>query len=323
VWPRQDPSEVPARAIISEGTAMSSYPYPPGPGTGSGAGTGLSDDALSVTEPGADSAYATSGSTAAGPTTSSTDVAKDEAAGVRDTATQAGRQVAGTAKEQAGEVVSEAREQARTLLDRTRTEVSGQASTQQQRAAESLRSLSGELRSMASAQQEPGMATDLAQQAADKAGQLASWLADREPGDVLDEVSAFARRRPGMFLALAAGAGVIAGRLTRGIAAGAPSHQSSSGWSTSTSGRHMAGMAGTTDLTGTGDADTTGTRPFTRATGGGMAGYPSSDPLVTGTSSTPGADLTPPTPTPGLGTTGVGAADTDAASGAPGNDVTR
>jgi hypothetical protein len=116
---------------------------------------------------------------------------------------------------------------------------------------------------------------------------------------------------------------VIAGRLTRSMAAGAPSDHDSYGRSTSASGRHMAGMAGTTDLTGTGDADTTGTRPFTRATGGGMAGYPSSDPLVTGTSSTPGADLTPPTPTPGLGTTGVGAADTDAASGAPGNDVTR
>jgi hypothetical protein len=318
-----------ARAILSEGTAMSSYPYPPGPGTGSGVGTGLSDDALSVTEPGADSAYATSGSTATGPMTSSTDVAKDEAAGVRDTATEAGRQVAGSAKEQAGEVMSEAREQARTLMDRTRTEVSGQASTQQQRAAESLRSLSGELRSMASAQQDPGIATDLAQQAADKAGQLASWLADREPGDVLDEVSAFARRRPGMFLALAAGAGVVAGRLTRGMAAGAPSGQSGSGWSTSTSGRHLAGptdmdgLAGTPDLSGTGDSDTTGTRPFTRATGGGLAGYPASDPLVTGTGSAPGADLTPPTPTPGLGTSGLGAADTDAAPGTATDDVTR
>jgi hypothetical protein len=308
---------VPARAIISEGTAMSSYPYPPGPGTGSTAGTGLSDDALSVTEPGADSAYATSGSTATGPTTSTTDVAKGEAAGVRDTAAQAGRQVAGTAKEQAGEVMSEARDQARTLMDRTRTEVGSHAATQQQRAAESLRSLSGELRSMAGAQNEPGMATDLAQQAADKAGQLASWLADREPGDVLNEVSDFARRRPGVFLALAAGAGVIAGRLTRSMAAGAP------GRSASTSGRHEAGMVAmgnTTDLTGAGEG--TGTRPFTRATSGGMAGYPASDPLVTGTSSTPGADLTPPSaPAPGLGTTGLGAADAE--TGTPGNDVTR
>jgi hypothetical protein len=293
---------VAARAIISEGTAMSSYPYPPGPGTGSGAGTGLSDDALSVSEPGADSAYATSGSTAAGPT-SSTDVAKDEAAGVRDTATQAGRQVAGTAKEQAGEVVSEAREQVRTLLDRTRSEVGSTAASQQQRAAESLRSLSGELRSMASSQQEPGMATDLAHQAAEQAGQLASWLQDREPGDLLDEVRSFARRRPGAFLALAAGAGVVAGRLTRGMAAGAPSSNTASGWSTPAYGRHTA------------DTGTTGARPFNRATG--STDYPRADPLVTGL---PDADLTPPTTTPGLGTTGTGADETVTGLG---NDVNR
>ena len=190
---------------------------------------------------------------------------------------------AGTAKEQAGEVVSEAREQARTLLDRTRTEVGGQASTQQQRAAESLRSLSGELRSMASAQQEPGMATDLAQQAADKAGQLASWLQDREPGDVLDEVSSL---RPPSSRGVP-GAGGRGGRHRR------PPHARHRGRRAlgsrqlrqvhvgvrPTHGRH----GGTTDLTGTGDIDTTGTRPFTRATSGGMAGYPASDPLVTGT----------------------------------------
>ena len=172
---------------------MSSYPYPPDPPTGSGAGTGLSDDALSVTEPGADS-YRSSGSIATGPTTSSTSSSS----------------TTDVAKEQAGEVMSEARDQARTLFDRTRSEMGSQAASQQKRAAESLRSLSGELRSMAGSQQESGMATGLAQQAADKAGQLASWLQDREPGDLLDEVSSFARRRPGAFLALAAGAGVIA-----------------------------------------------------------------------------------------------------------------
>jgi hypothetical protein len=299
---------------------MSSYPYPPGPGTG----TDLSDDALVVTETGADAAPATSGSIATGPTTSSTaststtDVAKDEAGGVADTATQAGRQVADTAKQQAGEVLGEARDQARSLLDRTRNEVGDQASSQQQRAAESLRSLSDELHSMASGQQEPGRATDLAHQAADKAGQLASWLTDREPGDILDEVSSFARRRPGMFLALAAGAGVVAGRLTRGMAAGAPSGQGTTTRPGSTYGRHMASMSDSEGM------DTTSTRPFTRATTG-RSTYPASDPLGTGSTGTPGADLTPPLPTPGLGTTGLGA-DTDLGSGtdvAPGNDVTR
>jgi hypothetical protein len=147
------------------------------------------------------------------------------------------------------------------------------------------------------------MATDLAQQAADRAGQLASWLQDREPGDLLDEVSRFARRRPGMFLALAAGAGVIAGRLTRSMAAGAPSGPDTSAWSGATSGRHMADT--TTSVEGT------GTRPFTRPTTG--AAYPTADPLTTGTlgAATTGADY---------GDTDLGAAGTGLP---PGNDVTR
>ena len=241
------PERAAVRATHSEGTVMSSYPYPPDPGTGSGAGTGISGDDLSVTDPG--TAYSTSGSIATGPTTSSTSSSSTTE----------------VAKEQAGEVMDEARGQARTLLDRTRSEMGSQAASQQNRAAESLRSLSGELRSMADSRQEPGMATDLTQQAADKAGQLASWLQDREPGDLLDEVSSFARRRPGAFLALAAGAGVIAGRLTRSMAAGAPSRQDRSYRAAWTSGRHFA------------DTDTTSTRPFTRAT----PGYPATDPLGT------------------------------------------
>ena len=39
------------------------------------------------------------------------------------------------------------------------------------------------------------------------------------PRDVLDEVKRFARRRPVAFLALAAAAGVVAGRVTRGAVA--------------------------------------------------------------------------------------------------------
>lgn len=268
---------------------MSQYPYPPGPGTGSGATTGLSDDALTVTEPGADSAYATSGQTAAPPPTtpsdssgrSTTDIAKDEAAGVGDTASEAGRRVAGTAKEQAGEVVGDAKDQARTLLDRTRGEVNDQASTQQTRAAESLRSLSSELHSMASSSQQSGTATQLAHEAADRTGRLADWLSDREPGDVLHEVSSFARRRPGTFLAIAAGAGVLAGRLTRGMAAGAPQgHGTSTGYGT-TSGRHSTGSAGTRPFTRPPSAVETGATSTTDSTGTG------------GTGTAPGNDVMP------------------------------
>jgi hypothetical protein len=43
------------------------------------------------------------------------------------------------------------------------------------------------------------------------------WLGDRKPGQVMDEVQSFARRKPAVFVALAAGAGLVAGRLTRGL----------------------------------------------------------------------------------------------------------
>ena len=44
------------------------------------------------------------------------------------------------------------------------------------------------------------MATDLAQQAGERANAVASWLEEREPGHVVDEITRFARQRPGAFL---------------------------------------------------------------------------------------------------------------------------
>jgi hypothetical protein len=46
---------------------------------------------------------------------------------------------------------------------------------------------------------------------------LGRWLDSHGPDEVLDEVRSFARRRPGTFLLIAAGAGVVLGRLTRGL----------------------------------------------------------------------------------------------------------
>jgi hypothetical protein len=148
---------------------------------------------------------------------SAAQVAKDEAGSVASTATDAGKHVAGVAGEQAGVVKQETTQQAKALLEQTRSELTEQASTQQQRVAGGLRSLSEELGSMAAKSEQPGMATDLARQASQRAEAIAGWLEDREPGHVLEEASRFARQRPGAFLALAAGAGLLAGRFARGL----------------------------------------------------------------------------------------------------------
>jgi hypothetical protein len=48
---------------------------------------------------------------------------------------------------------------------------------------------------------------------------VAGWLESREPGDLVAEVRSYARRNPGTFLVGAALLGVVAGRLTRNVAA--------------------------------------------------------------------------------------------------------
>lgn len=145
-----------------------------------------------------------------------TQVARDEAHEVGRTAVDAGRQVAGTAAEQAGNVAQEVKAQARDLVGEARGQVQDQARTGQQKAAEGVRSLSRELREMADGGQQSGTISEVARQAAGRVEGLATWLEDREPADLVEELRSFARRRPGAFLAGMAAAGVVVGRLTRG-----------------------------------------------------------------------------------------------------------
>jgi hypothetical protein len=150
---------------------------------------------------------------------STTEVAKQQTAEVADTAKQAGAEVVDTVKDQAGHVTEEAKQQAKQLLFQAQSELSDQAASTQHRVSEGLHALADELSGMARNSEQDGVATDLARQAADKARTAAGWLADRDPGSLLDEVRSFARRKPGTYLALALGAGVLAGRLTRGLTA--------------------------------------------------------------------------------------------------------
>jgi hypothetical protein len=155
------------------------------------------------------------------------DTAKEQAGQVASGAADAGKHVAGVAKDQASNVASEAKTQvrqvasetkyqARDLLNQATSQVKEQTSTQQQKAATGIRTMSDQLRSMSS-NAESGVAQDLVGQAASRLEGVASWLEAREPGDLLDEVRYFAARRPGTFIAIAAVAGVVAGRLTRGV----------------------------------------------------------------------------------------------------------
>lgn len=167
-----------------------------------------------------DTSVDTGASSSAGSKVSETkDVAKDEAANVKDTAVEAGKNVAGTAKEEAANVASEAGAQAKSLLGTATSELQSQAGTQQNRLASTVRSYADELHGLVDKSDGGGALTDLAHQAASKGTEIASWLEDREPKDVLEEMRRFARRRPGLFLVLCGAAGVLAGRVTRGAVA--------------------------------------------------------------------------------------------------------
>ncbi|NKX51402.1 hypothetical protein HER39_12650, partial [Arthrobacter deserti] len=217
----------------------------------------------------------TSGSTATSGGTAP--AAKEEAKEVGREGVAAGQHVAQTAKEEAGHVAQEAKYQVKNLASQVGDNVRGQASSQQQRAATGLRSFSEGLSSMANGQPQSGPAMDLVNQAAERVNGIASWLENREPADVLDEVRSFARRRPGAVLAIAAGAGLLAGRLARGMAAGAGGGGGTNAprltgavppqptYVPETAGTYGAGTTGTTETygtTGTGAYGTTGTGAY-------------------------------------------------------------
>lgn len=150
------------------------------------------------------------------------DAAKEEASNVAGQAADAAQNVAGTAKAEAANVASEVKTSAKDLLHQAKSDLTSQAGAQQQKAAEGLRTVSSQLHSMADAPDQQGVASDLIRQAAQRSESVATWLDNRDPGSLLDEVKSFARQRPGTFLLLAAGAGVLAGRLGRSLQAGAP-----------------------------------------------------------------------------------------------------
>ena len=151
--------------------------------------------------------------------------------GMGTQAKEAGARMGSVAKDEAGRVVGEAGHQAREMIDRTRSEVMAEAGTQQERVATRLRSASDELSAMARGEsvEEPGMASQLVQSAGEQTKAIADWLAERDPQAILEEVRVYARRRPGVFLAVAAIAGVALGRVTRAaIGTASESHMAGS-----------------------------------------------------------------------------------------------
>jgi hypothetical protein len=146
--------------------------------------------------------------------------AKEEAGHVQEAVGGAAGEVLGTAKAQASDVASDVQHEARRLIGETRDQVGQQAAQQRDQAVNGLRSLGDELRGMA--EHGSGWGAQLARQGAGWTDRTAGFLDGRELGDILEDVRSMARRRPARFLLGAAVAGVVAGRLSRAMAAGPP-----------------------------------------------------------------------------------------------------
>ncbi len=154
---------------------------------------------------------------------------KDKATDVATTAKEEARGVAGDARSEASAVVSEAGAQAQHLVDEARTTLRQQASDGANRAAGAVDELATRFRALADGDAE--QAGDLqryARDLGDRLGDVAGRMNARGFDGLVDDLQRFARRRPGVFLAVTAGAGFAAGRLFRGAKADAESPSTSS-----------------------------------------------------------------------------------------------
>ncbi|GGQ59592.1 hypothetical protein [Couchioplanes azureus] len=243
--------EVPVQPVVE------AYPATTGPATGTGLTTG-DDRAFGASSSG--------GGTAEG--------AKEQAKHVAGEGAHAAGQAAGeikdTAVEQAQRVGAEAKTQMRNVASDVRDRVSTQARDQNDKLVGTLRQAADQLDEMRGERQD-SPAAQVVSRIAEGGRQMADYLDRNGPEGVLREVTDFARRRPGAFLATALAAGFVAGRLGKSVmkaddTAGKP--------------RTDTFVSGADAGYGSGFADTTAGYPAAGTTtgypaAGATAGYPS------------------------------------------------
>lgn len=143
--------------------------------------------------------------------------ARERGAEVGDHAKSAAADVKDTAAERARDVAGEARAQARDLVGHTRETLVTHADEQTNRLSETLDQLADDLRKMSGSTDSDGLAGRVVGELAQRTDALAQRMRGRSSADLLDDLRDLGRRRPGAFLAGAAGLGLLAGRIGRGL----------------------------------------------------------------------------------------------------------
>ncbi|GAA3472330.1 hypothetical protein [Nonomuraea roseola] len=124
-------------------------------------------------------------------------------------------EVADTARRQAAVVTGEARSQASRVAGHLKDRVGREADSQTHKAARSIRQWADDLASMAESSKPDSPMRSAAHQVANTGQRAADYLEEQGLSGVVREVQHFARTRPGVFLAGAAAAGFLVGRIIK------------------------------------------------------------------------------------------------------------
>jgi len=147
-----------------------------------------------------------------------------------------------TAKDETSQVIRSATDHAKSVLGEAGGELRSQGEERAKQASSSLDAVAKELRRFADQPHESPMVGDVARTLAQSAQQWSRRLDERGADGLMRDVTDFGRRRPGMFLAVAAAAGFAAGRLLRSADTPALRQAASSGMSDQQQG--MSGQGG-------------------------------------------------------------------------------
>lgn len=176
--------------------------------TASGTGEAVKEEATQVASTAADQGKQTA------------TAAADAAGQTASTAAEGAKQVASEAKQQATEVTRQATDQARELVGQAQGQLREQATTQTQRAVSGLADVGKQIRALSDGQpDQAGFAADAAKQLAEKVEEISNRMEQRGFDGAVEDLTDFARRRPGVFLLSAAATGFVVGRLGRGAQA--------------------------------------------------------------------------------------------------------
>ena len=132
-----------------------------------------------------------------------------------DTAKEQATNVAGSAQDKAKDVANEAQDHARRLVVDARSRARDQAEDQTARASEAARDASRQLSDMADGADQDSYLTSLTRDGANRLDRIATRLDEGGLDGAIEEVRRFGRQRPGAFIAVAFGAGLLAGRVLR------------------------------------------------------------------------------------------------------------